>query len=93
MAAKIFQVNDSVHEYLARIGARGGMASRRFLSKTNAKEMVAIREAMRAAKRRGRPLSEKERKQLALSDSFELTSQRERPRRRRGLPFDRIHKH
>ena len=38
-----------VREYLARIGARGGQASRRELTRQHAKKMVAIREAKRAA--------------------------------------------
>jgi len=35
-----------VREYLARIGSRGGFASRRELTKSHARQMVAIREAM-----------------------------------------------
>ena len=38
-----------VREYLARIGKRGGLASRRELSRSHAKQMIAIREAKRAA--------------------------------------------
>jgi len=38
-----------VREYLAEIGKRGGLASRRELSRSHAKQMVAIREAKRAA--------------------------------------------
>ena len=38
-----------VREYLARIGSRGGFASRRELTKSHARQMVAIREAKRAA--------------------------------------------
>jgi hypothetical protein len=44
-----------VREYLARIGARGGQASRRGLTRQHAKKMVAIREAKRAALRAGKP--------------------------------------
>ena len=85
MSVKIFQVNDSVHKYLARIGARGGAASGRYLSKKHAREMVMIREALRAARKRGRPLSAKERKKLALSPSTEF--KRERPVRFRRAPY------
>jgi hypothetical protein len=38
-----------VREYLAKIGRRGGLASRRDLTRSHAKQMVAIREAKRAA--------------------------------------------
>jgi hypothetical protein len=41
-----------VREYLARIGKRGGLASRRELTRKQAKRMVAIREAKRATKRK-----------------------------------------
>ena len=34
-------------EYLAAIGKRGGLASRRGLTRSHAKQMVAIREAKR----------------------------------------------
>ena len=36
-------------QYLAEIGRRGGLASRRELTRSHAKQMVAIREAKRAA--------------------------------------------
>jgi hypothetical protein len=38
-----------VRDYLANIGRRGGLASRRELTRSHAKQMVAIREAKRAA--------------------------------------------
>jgi hypothetical protein len=38
-----------VREYLAKIGPRGGLASRRELTRSHAKQMVAIWEAKRAA--------------------------------------------
>jgi len=55
-----------VREYLAKIGRRGGLASRRELTRSHAKKMVAIREAKRAALRAGKlwPLN---RKALKLS--------------------------
>ena len=43
-----------VREYLAEIGRRGGEASRRELSKSHARQMVAIREAKRAAIKAGK---------------------------------------
>jgi hypothetical protein len=38
-------VQKKVREYLADIGRRGGLASRRELTRSHAKKMVAIREA------------------------------------------------
>jgi hypothetical protein len=43
-----------VREYLAHIGARGGLASRRELTKSHARQMVAIRELKRAAIKAGK---------------------------------------
>jgi len=39
----------NVREYLSRIGQRGGLTSRRELSKSHARQMVANREMKRAA--------------------------------------------
>ena len=39
----------SEFQYLAAIGKRGGLASRRELTRAHAKQMVTIREAKRAA--------------------------------------------
>jgi hypothetical protein len=47
-----------VRNYLAEIGRRGGTISRRDLTKTQARQMVAIREAKRAARKAGVPLAE-----------------------------------
>jgi len=44
-----------VRDYLAKIGRRGGVASRRELTRSHAKKMVAIREAKRAAIKAGKP--------------------------------------
>ena len=41
----------TVREYLADIGRRGGIKSRRVLEPAAARRMVAIREARRAARR------------------------------------------
>jgi len=38
-----------VRQFLPSIGKRGGLASRRELTRAHAKQMVAIREAKRAA--------------------------------------------
>ena len=43
----------SEFQYLAAIGRRGGLASRRELTRSYAKQMVAIREANRAAQKAG----------------------------------------
>jgi hypothetical protein len=56
-----------VREYLAEIGKRGGRASRRQLTKSHARQMVAIREAKRAALKAGRPWPPRDRKSLKLS--------------------------
>jgi hypothetical protein len=51
-----------VRAYLARIGKRGGLASRRELTRSHARQMVAIREAKRAAKKAGAPWPPRSRK-------------------------------
>jgi hypothetical protein len=56
-----------VREYLAKIGRRGGLASRRELTKSHARQMVAIREMKRAAIRAGKPWPPRNRKLLTLS--------------------------
>jgi len=59
-------VQNKVREYLAEIGKRGGLVSRRELTKSHAKKMVAIREAKRAALKSGRPWPPRDRKLLRL---------------------------
>jgi hypothetical protein len=44
-----------VREYFAEIGRRGGTAGRRELTRHQAKLMIAIREARRAARKEGKP--------------------------------------
>ena len=44
-------MKESVREYLATIGRRGGLASRRRLSIKDARNMVKVREARRAYKK------------------------------------------
>ena len=56
-----------VRDYLAKIGRRGGVASRRELTRSHAKKMVAIREAKRAAIKAGKPWPPRNRKLLTFS--------------------------
>jgi len=56
-----------IQEYLAEIGRRGGLASRRELTRSHAKRMVAIREAKRAAHRTGKRWPPRDRRLLKLS--------------------------
>ena len=57
----------SVSDYLAEIGRRGGLTSRRELTKSHARQMVAIREAKRAAIKAGKSWPPRDRKLLKLS--------------------------
>ena len=57
-------VHKNVREYLAYIGSLGGGTSRRELSKSHARQMVAIREMKRAALRAGKPWPPRDRKTL-----------------------------
>jgi hypothetical protein len=61
------EAQKKVREYLAEIGKRGGLASRRELTKSHARQMVAIREAKRAALKAGKPWPPRDRKLLKLS--------------------------
>jgi hypothetical protein len=61
------EAQKKVRDYLAKIGRRGGLASRRELTRTHAKKMVAIREAKRAAIKAGNPWPPRNRKLLTLS--------------------------
>ncbi len=54
-------------KYLAKIGKRGGLAGRRELTRSHARQMVAIREAKRAALKAGKPWPPRDRKSLKLS--------------------------
>jgi hypothetical protein len=56
-----------VSDYLAKIGRRGGLASRRELTKSHARQMVAIREAKRTALKAGKPWPPRDRKLLKLT--------------------------
>ena len=55
-----------IRDYLAAIGRGGGLASRRELTRSHAKQMVAIREAKRAALKAGKPWPPRDRKLLKL---------------------------
>jgi hypothetical protein len=55
-----------VREYLAAIGKRGGLASRRELTRSHARQMVDIRETKRAALKAGKPWPPRNRKSLKL---------------------------
>ena len=57
----------NVRDYLAAIGRRGGLASRRELTRSHAKQMVAIREVKRAALKGGKPWPPHNRKSLKLT--------------------------
>jgi hypothetical protein len=61
------EAQKNVREYLAAIGRRGGLASRRELTRSHAKQMVAIREAKRAAIKAGKAWPSRDRKLLKLS--------------------------
>ena len=56
-----------IREYLAEIGKRGGLMSRRELTKSHARQMVVIREMKRAAIKAGKPWPPRNRKLLTLS--------------------------
>ena len=57
----------NVSDYLAEIGRRGGQTSRRELTKSHARQMVAIREMKRAATKANKPWPPRNRKLLTLS--------------------------
>jgi hypothetical protein len=56
-----------LRQYLAKIGRRGGLVSRRELTRSHAKQMVVIREAKRAALKAGKSWPPRDRKALKLS--------------------------
>jgi hypothetical protein len=61
------EAQKKVRAYLAEIGKRGGIASRRELTKSHARQMVAIREAKRAAIKAGKPWPPRDRKLLKIA--------------------------
>jgi hypothetical protein len=60
-------VQKNIREYLAAIGKRGGLVSRRELSKSHARQMVAIREAKRAALKAARNWPPRDKRLVKLS--------------------------
>jgi len=56
------EAQKQIRQYLAKIGRRGGLASRRELTRAHARKMVAIRELKRAALKRGKPWPPRDRK-------------------------------
>jgi hypothetical protein len=61
------EAQKNVRDYLAAIGKRGGLTSRRELTKSHARQIVAIREAKRAASKTGKPWPPRDRKSLKLT--------------------------
>jgi hypothetical protein len=61
------EAKKKVREYLAEIGKRGGLVSRRELTKSHARRMVAIRGMKRAATKAGKPWPPRNRKLLKLT--------------------------
>jgi hypothetical protein len=64
---KMTEAQKHIREYLAGIGKRGGLTSRRELTKSHARQMVAIREMKRAAIKAGKPWPPRNRKLLKLT--------------------------
>jgi len=60
------EAQKNVRAYLAAIGKRGGLASRRELTRSHAKQMVAIREAKLAALKAGKSWPPRDRKLLKV---------------------------
>lgn len=60
------EAEKKVRAYLAEIGRRGGITSRRELTRSHAKQMVTIREAKRAAIKAGKPWPPRDHKLLKL---------------------------
>ena len=65
---RMTEAEKKVREYLAAIVRRGGLASRRELSQSHAKQMVAIREAKRAAQKAEKPWPPRNRRLLRLRE-------------------------
>jgi hypothetical protein len=60
------EAEKKIREYLAAIGKRGGLVSRRELTKSHARQMVAIRELKRAAIKAGKAWPPRNHKLLKL---------------------------
>ena len=61
------EAEKKVRAYLGEIGRRGGITSRRELTKSHARQMVAIREAKRAALKAGKAWPPRDRTLIKLS--------------------------
>jgi hypothetical protein len=61
------EAEKKVRAYLGEIGRRGGITSRRKLTKSHAKQMVEIREAKRAALKAGKTWPPRDRSRVKLS--------------------------
>jgi hypothetical protein len=66
MTIEMKEAQKSVRDYLAKIGRRGGVVSRRELTRSHAKQMVIIREAKRAAVKAGKQWPPRDRELLKL---------------------------
>jgi hypothetical protein len=66
---RMTEAQKKVREYLAEIGKRGGLASGRELTKSHARQMVAIREAKRAAIKAGKRWPPRDQRLVKLSCS------------------------
>jgi hypothetical protein len=62
----MMETEKRVREYLAKIGRRGGSASRRELTKSQARQMLAIREAKREALKAGKQWPPRDREFLKV---------------------------
>ena len=63
---EVKEAKKNVRDHLAAIGKRGGLTSRRDLTRSHAKQMVAIREPKRAALKAGKPWLPRDRRLLKL---------------------------
>jgi hypothetical protein len=61
------EAQKQIREYLAEIGKRGGLASRRELTKSHARQMVAILKMKRAAIKAGKSRPPRNRNPLKLT--------------------------
>jgi hypothetical protein len=61
------EAEKKVRAYLAEIGRRGGITSRRELTKSHARQMVAIREMKRLALKQGKTWPPRNRKVAKLT--------------------------
>jgi hypothetical protein len=89
MAKPLTEAEKKVRQYLAEIGHRGGVMSRRELTRQQAKKMVAIREAKRAAINSGKVSSTLERWPLMVPPKKRAPF-RQHPQIRPPRPFGSV---